>query len=42
MPADLVWTFRLISFVGLMLFWMILGGVFGWFARDTSLALAPQ
>jgi predicted cobalt transporter CbtA len=42
MPADLVWTFRLISFVGLMLFWMILGGVFGWFARDTSPALAPQ
>jgi predicted cobalt transporter CbtA len=40
MPADLVWTFRIISFVGLMLFWMILGGVAGWFARDTSPVLA--
>jgi predicted cobalt transporter CbtA len=42
MPADLVWTFRLVSFVGLMLFWMILGGVFGWFARDTAPTLAPH
>jgi predicted cobalt transporter CbtA len=42
MPADLVWTFRVISFAGLMLFWMILGGMFGWFARDTSPALAPH
>jgi predicted cobalt transporter CbtA len=42
MPAGLIWTFRVISFVGLMLFWMILGGVFGWFARDTSPALAPR
>jgi hypothetical protein len=42
MPADLVWTFRVISFVGLMLFWMILGGMFGWFARDTSPALASH
>jgi predicted cobalt transporter CbtA len=42
MPTDLVWTFRLISFVGLMLFWMILGGVSGWFARDPSPALAPH
>jgi hypothetical protein len=42
MPADLVWTFRLISFVGLMLFWLILAGTFGWFARDTSPALAPR
>ena len=42
MPADLVWTFRLISFVGLMLFWVILAGVFGWFIRDTSPTLAPR
>jgi predicted cobalt transporter CbtA len=42
MPIDLIWTFRVISFVGLMLFWMILGGTFGWFARDTSPALAPH
>ena len=34
------WTFRVISFVGLMLFWVILAGMFGWFARDTSPALA--
>jgi predicted cobalt transporter CbtA len=40
MPAGLIWTFRVISFVGLTLFWVILGGVFGWFARDTSPALA--
>jgi Probable cobalt transporter subunit (CbtA) len=42
MPADLVWTFRLISFVGLLLFWVILAGMFGWFARDTSPTLAPR
>ena len=42
MPADLVWTFRLISFVGLMLFWISLAAMFGWFARDTSPALAPH
>jgi hypothetical protein len=40
MPADLLWTFRVISFVGLMLFWVIFAGMFGWFARDTSPALA--
>jgi Probable cobalt transporter subunit (CbtA) len=40
MPADLVWTFRLISFAGLLLFWMVLAGLFGCFARDTSPALA--
>lgn len=42
MPADLVWTFRLISFAGLLLFWVGLAGVFGWFARDSSPALAPR
>jgi predicted cobalt transporter CbtA len=42
MPAELIWTFRVISFAGLMLFWMILGVMFGWFARDTSPMLAPH
>jgi hypothetical protein len=42
MPADLVWTFRLIAFAGLIVFWISLAGVFGWFARDTSPALAPR
>jgi putative cobalt transporter subunit CbtA len=42
MPADLVWMFRVISFTGLMLFWMSLGGMFGWFARDTSPVLAQR
>lgn len=36
MPAELVWTFRLISFAGLLLFWISLAGLFGWFTRDTS------
>jgi hypothetical protein len=40
MPADLVWTFRLISFVGLILFWIAFAGLFGWFSRDTSPAPA--
>jgi len=42
MPADLVWTFRLISFAGLIVFWISLAGVFGWFARAPSPALAPR
>jgi Probable cobalt transporter subunit (CbtA) len=42
MPAELVWTFRLISFAGLIVFWISLAGVFGWFARDTSPALAAH
>ena len=36
MPADLVWTFRLIAFAGLVVFWISLAGLFGWFARDRS------
>jgi predicted cobalt transporter CbtA len=42
MPAALVWTFRVISFAGLLLFWLILGGVFGWLARNTASALVPR
>jgi predicted cobalt transporter CbtA len=36
MPADLVRTFRLIAFAGLIVFWISFAGVFGWFARDQS------
>jgi hypothetical protein len=36
MPADLVRTFRLIAFAGLIVFWLSLAGVFSWFARDWS------
>jgi hypothetical protein len=42
MPADLVRTFRLISFAGLIVFWISFAGLFGWFARDPSPALAPR
>jgi hypothetical protein len=42
MPAELVWTFRLISFGGLILFWASLAVVFSWFIRDTSPALAAH
>jgi predicted cobalt transporter CbtA len=41
MPAQLVWTFRLISFAGLMVFWLSLGGIFGWFAHDRAPAAVP-
>jgi hypothetical protein len=30
MPGALVWPFRAIAFLGLMLFWAVLGGAFGW------------
>ena len=36
MPADLVRTFRLIAFAGLIVFWISLAGLFGWLARDRS------
>ena len=42
MPADLVWSFRLISFAGLIVFWISLGGLFGWLARDPARALAAR
>jgi hypothetical protein len=42
MPGDLVWTFRVISFAGLMLFWVVFAAMFGWFARDTSPGLASR
>jgi len=37
MPAELVWTFRAISLAGLILFWGVLGGAFGWLFRDRVL-----
>ena len=42
MPAGLVWTFRLISFAGLLVFWVSLAGLFGWLAHDTAPALTPR
>lgn len=33
MPAQLIWTFRAISFAALVLFWVMLGGLFGWLSR---------
>jgi hypothetical protein len=36
MPAELVWPFRAIAFLGLILLWAILGGAFGWLLRDAS------
>lgn len=33
MPADLVWTFRVISLAGLVAFWLVLGTSFQWLAR---------
>ncbi len=33
MPADLVWTFRGISFAGLILFWLALGTSLQWLTR---------
>jgi predicted cobalt transporter CbtA len=36
MPAPLVTTFRLISFAGLVVFWGVLGGAFGWLATESK------
>jgi hypothetical protein len=36
MPAELVWTFRAVAFAGLILFWAMLGGAFGWLAGNVS------
>jgi Probable cobalt transporter subunit (CbtA) len=36
MPAELVWSFRAIAFLGLVLFWVVLGGAFAWLLRDAS------
>jgi predicted cobalt transporter CbtA len=36
MPGELVWSFRAVAFLGLVLFWAVLGGAFGWFLRDVA------
>ncbi len=36
MPAQLVWTFRAISLAGLALFWVVLGGAFGWLCLERA------
>jgi len=33
MPMSLVWTFRAVSFAGLVVFWVALGGSFTWLTR---------
>jgi hypothetical protein len=33
MPMSLVWTFRTVSFAGLVVFWVALGGSFTWLTR---------
>lgn len=38
MPGEIVWPFRVISFVGHMLFWAVMGVVFGWFSQGVSRA----
>lgn len=40
MPAELVWPFRVVAFLGLILFWAVLGGAFVWLLRDSP-APAP-
>jgi hypothetical protein len=40
-PAHPVWTFRFISFTGLIVFWISLVGS-GWFALGTSPALVSH
>ena len=36
MPPELVWPFRAIAFLGLILFWAALGGAFVWLLRNAS------
>ena len=33
MPPELVWPFRAVAFLGLILFWAALGGAFIWLLR---------
>ncbi|MDP2660382.1 MAG: CbtA family protein [Dehalococcoidia bacterium] len=42
MPADLVWTFRALSFVGLAIFWTGFSGGFAWLLRAGSAARARR
>lgn len=34
MPSQVVWKFRALSLAGLVLFWGVLGGAFGWLSRE--------
>ena len=34
MPTGLVWPFRVVAFLGLFLFWAVLGGAFVWLLRE--------
>ena len=34
MPTGLVWPFRVVAFLGLLLFWAVLGGAFVWLLRE--------
>jgi hypothetical protein len=36
MPAELLWPFRVVAFLGLILFWAVLGGVFVWLLGGVS------
>lgn len=36
MPAELVWPFRAVAFLGQMLFWAVLGGFFVWLLGGVS------
>lgn len=33
MPQEIVWKFRALSLAGLLLFWVVLGGTFGWLSE---------
>lgn len=39
MPGELVWRFRAVSLVGLVIFWAVLAAVFGWLVKKQSRAL---
>jgi hypothetical protein len=34
LPAELVWWFRVVALLGLILFWVALGGGFVWLLRE--------
>lgn len=34
MPTEMVWKFRTLSLTGLALFWVVIGGAFGWLCRE--------
>jgi Probable cobalt transporter subunit (CbtA) len=34
LPAEVVWPFRVIAFLGLLLLWTVLGGAFAWLLQS--------